>query len=133
MADVNLGALFGRGISFPPRVGPDGRVAFSLGADSVREAIRVILTTERRERVMLSDFGGGLGAFLFEPNTVATRQAIADRIQRALAQWEPRVVVESVDVTADPADPQGAIATITFQLVATGARERVGINVALGG
>jgi phage baseplate assembly protein W len=129
---VDAGQLFGRGISFPPRVGPDGRVAVSEGPDNVREAIRVILTTERRERVMLADFGGGLNGFLFEPNTVTTRQAIADRVRRALTQWEPRVVVESVDVAADPDDPQGAVATITYRLVATGARERVDVNVALG-
>src|SRR5436305_1697397 len=27
------GRIFGRGISFPPRVGPDGRVAWSAGPD----------------------------------------------------------------------------------------------------
>src|SRR4051812_20015291 len=106
---VDAGQLFGRGISFPPRVGPDGRVAVSEGADNVREAIRVILTTERRERILLAEFGGGLNSFLFEPNTVATRQAVAARITRALTLWEPRVVVESVDVVPDPDDPRGAI------------------------
>ena len=68
--------LFGKGWAFPPRVGADGRVAWSTGRDNVRENIRVILSTEARERVMLPRFGAGLQRFLYEPNNVATRHAI---------------------------------------------------------
>lgn len=99
----------------------------------MREAIRVILMTEERERVMLPRFGGNLGRFLFEPNTVATRSRIGDRITKALTQWEPRIQVESVEVEQDPADQQSAIATITYKLVATQTRERVSLSVALTG
>ena len=127
------GQLFGRGIGFPPRVGPDGRVAWSQGEANVRESVRIILMTELRERLRLPDFGGGLGLYLFEPNTVATRHQIKDRIAKALSQWEPRLKIESVSVEADPEEPSGAIATITYRLVATQARERVSLNVTLGG
>ena len=127
------GRLFGRGIAFPPRVGSDGRVEWSEGEANVREAIQIILLTEWNERLMLPEFGGGLGRFLFEPNNVTTRHLINDRITKALARWEPRASVESVEVEEDPKDPQGAIATITYRLVATGARERVSLNVSLAG
>jgi len=124
--------MFGRGISFPPRVGVDGRVCWSAGEQNVRESIRVILMTEPRERIALRDFGGGLSEFLFEPNTVATRQSVQERIGAALAQWEPRVRVESVEVESDRIDPSAATATITYRLVATQARERVSVRVSLG-
>ena len=127
------GRLFGRGMAFPPRVGGDGRVAWSEGEMNVRESIQVILLTERRERLMLPEFGGGLSGYLFEPNTVATRRLIKDRIQRALEEWEPRISVESVDVEPDPQDPEAAVATITYQLVATQTRERVRLGVTLAG
>jgi phage baseplate assembly protein W len=130
---LDSGQLFGRGIAFPPRVGPDGRVAWSQGEANVRESVRIILMTELRERLRLPDFGGGLGLFLFEPNTVATRHQIQDRIGKALAQWEPRLKVESITVEPDPEEPTGAVATITYRLVATQARERVSLNVTLGG
>ncbi len=125
--------MFGRGIAFPPRVGGDGRVAWSEGETNVRESIQVILQTERRERLMLPEFGGGLSGYLFEPNTVTTRRLIKDRIQRALEQWEPRIAVESVEVDADPEDSQAAVATITYRLVATQTRERVTLGVTLAG
>jgi len=130
---MDTGRLFGKGIAFPPRVGSDGRVAWSEGEQNVREAIRVILMTEQRERLMLPEFGGGLGPFLFEPNTVTTRHLIKERIQKALALWEPRIEVEAVSVEADPGDAQAAVATITYKLVATQARERVNLNVTLAG
>jgi phage baseplate assembly protein W len=130
---MDVGRIFGRGISFPPRVGADGRVAWSEGEANVRESIRVILMTEQRERVALPDFGGSLGRFLFEPNIVETHHAIQSRIERALAEWEPRIRVESVDVEPDADDREAATASITYRLVATQARERVSVRVALGG
>lgn len=128
---MNAGTLFGRGIGFPPRI-VNGRLAWSEGETNVRESIQIILLTELEERLFLPDFGGNLQQFLFEPNTVATRQLIADRIQKAVTQWEPRVVVESVVVEEEKDDPRGAIAILTYKLVATQTRERVTLNVALG-
>jgi phage baseplate assembly protein W len=130
---MDSGQLYGRGISFPPRVGPDGRVAWSEGEGNVRESIQIILLTELRERLRLPDFGGGLGLYLFEPNTVTTHHLIKDRIAKSLGQWEPRLQVEAIGVEADPDDPQAAVATITYKLVATQTRERVSLNVTLGG
>jgi phage baseplate assembly protein W len=129
----DTGKILGRGISFPPRVGPDGRVAWSEGEVNVREAIQIILLTEQRERLRLPAFGGGLSKFLFEPNTVTTRQLIRDRITRELADWEPRIMVDSVTVEADASDPQAAVATINYRLVATRAKESVSLSVSLTG
>jgi len=126
------GRLFGRGLAFPPRV-VDGRVAWSEGEQNVREAIRVVLMTDQRERIRLPQFGGTLHRFLFEPNTVVTRQRIQDQIGVSLARWEPRILVQSIAVEADERDPAAAIATITYRLVATQAVERVSLTVPLAG
>jgi hypothetical protein len=128
---MDTGTILGRGISFPPRVGADGRIAWSAGEDNIRDAIRIILGTERNERLRLPEFGAGLGRFLFEPNTPATRHRLEDRILRALAAWEPRIAVESVDVDADPEDAESAVATIAYKLVATQVRDRITVTVAL--
>jgi uncharacterized protein len=130
---MDTGRLYGRGIAFPPHVGADGRIAWSEGEANIRENIEIILRTEERERLNLPTFGGGLRRFLFEPNTVTTRFQIQDRITRALKQWEPRVIVSSVDVEEDPRDPQSAVATVHYQLVATSAASQVSLRVRLGG
>ncbi len=123
--------LFGRGISFPPRIGADGRMVWSEGENNVRESIRIILTTEPRERIMLPAFGGGLTTFLFEPNIVSTRSLIAERIKKSLAAWEPRIAVDTIQVDADPSDAQVAVITITYKLVATQVTERMSLNLQL--
>jgi uncharacterized protein len=130
---MNAGALLGQGISFPPRVGGDGRVAWSVGEQNIRESIQVILETELRERLRLPQFGGGLEGLLFDPNTTATRTEVQDRIVRALAAWEPRIAVHSVTVEEDPGDPESAVATIDYSLVATQSPARATIAVPLAG
>ena len=125
-------SVYGKGMAFPPRVGADGRIAWSEGEANIREAIHVILMTEPGERLRLPEFGAGLGRFLFEPNILATHTLMRQRIGDALKRWEPRVQVEDVDVQADAIDPQAAIATITYRLVATQALERVALAVSVG-
>jgi uncharacterized protein len=128
---MNSAAIFGQGLSFPPRVA-GGRIAWSAGEQNVREAIRVILMTNLNERVRMPEFGGGLDTFLFEPNNQATHHLIEDRIQRSLRQWEPRIVIESVRVEpVGESDPEAATATIQYRLVATQARERVTLGITL--
>lgn len=129
---MDAGALLGRGVAFPPRVGSDGRLAWSEGESSVREAIEIVLKTERGERLRLPDFGGGLRRFLFEPNTTMTRNQLRERIADALLAWEPRIRIESVEVEPDPRDAEAAAVTIAYRLVATDALERVGLTVQLG-
>ena len=130
---MDAGQLFGRGMSFPPRVGTDGRIAWSEGEANVREAVRIILMTELGERLVAPEFGCGLGVSLFEPNTVATRHSIAERITRALALWEPRIAVDAVNVDPDQASEESVIATIVYRLVATQSLERVSLSVTLAG
>jgi len=128
---MDEGTILGRGVSFPFRVGSNGRIAWSAGEKNVREDIMIILMTEPGERVMLPAFGGGLRSVLFEPNTAATRTRVQSVITTALAQWEPRIVVQSVTVDPDPNDPQSAIAMITYTLVATQLQQTLGLTVTL--
>ncbi len=127
------GSVLGKGMSFPPRVGRDGRMVWSDGSQNIREAIQIILMTEQDERLRLSEFGGNLKRFLFEPNTVTTRHLIEDRIMKALATWEPRIQVQSVTVDPDLEDTQAAIATVAYKLVATQTQENVAFRVSLTG
>lgn len=125
--------LFGQGMAFPPRVGVDGRLAQSEGEENVRESIRLILLTEPGERLLREDFGCGLRRFLFEPNTVTTRQLIGERIKQSLARWEPRVIIDEVLVEADEENPRLIGINIMFRLIATQAAGRMGLTLQLEG
>lgn len=129
---IDQGRLFGRSIAFPPRIGPDGRWVWSEGADNIRESIQLILLTDTGERLMLPSFGGGLGRFLFEPNTTATRSLIRKQVEEALELWEPRIKLQQVRVESDPADAQQVIVTIEYKLVATQTADRLALALTLG-
>ena len=123
----------GQGLSFPPRVGADGRLAWSAGEDNVREAIRVILMTEAGERLMREEFGCGLRQYLFEPNTAATRQRIQDSVVNSITRWEPRVSLDTVTVEPDDNDSSRVNIVVLFRLVATQSASRISFNVQLQG
>jgi phage baseplate assembly protein W len=125
--------IFGQGPSFPPRVDANGRLAWSEGEGNVRESIRVLLLTEPGERLMREDFGCGLRRFLFEPNTITTRELIRRQIAQAIGRWEPRVAVEEVSVESDAENPRLVAVNISFRLVATQSLERLSLSLQLEG
>ncbi len=123
--------LYGQGMSFPPRVGPDGRMAWSSGPENIRESIRVLLLTERSERLQLPQYGGGIREFLHLPNTVEIRRLIRNRIGEAIGRWEPRVRLETIQVDVDPADASAAVALIRYRLIATQSEQQLAMRFEL--
>jgi phage baseplate assembly protein W len=130
---MNEADLYGRGLAFPIRVGADGRLAWSSGETNVRESLRLVLLTGQGERLRRPDFGAGLERFLFEANTPATWRAIEERIRKSLERWEARLRVESIEVRADPDNPEAALATLAFTLVASGEAGRTTLAIPLQG
>ena len=126
-------ALYGRGVAFPLRLTPEGRLAWSDGEANVRESIRILLLTAQGERLRRPDYGAGLERFLFEPNVPTTWRAIEESIRRQLANWEPRVQVEAIQVVADPNDAEAAVATLSFTLVATSQAGRMSLSIPVQG
>jgi hypothetical protein len=111
----DLRRLLGRGPGFPfaPRVGA-GSIPLVDGPEKVRESIWIILDTEPGERIMRPQFGCGLRRYLMKPNTPATRALIQRDVERALANWEPRIQVSEVRV--EPAeDPAMVLIQIRYQ------------------
>jgi uncharacterized protein len=126
-------ALFGQGLAFPPRLDGEGRFTWAVGHQSVRESIRIILTTEPGERLMLPGFGAGLRSFLFEPNVPATHRLIEERVQFSLRRWEPRVALDTVVVGPHPDDAGRAVVAIGYALVATQARDSIELSIPVEG
>lgn len=125
--------LYGRGMGFPIRVGPDGRMAWSSGEANVRESLRLVLLTGSGERLRRADFGAGLERFMFEPNTPATWRAIEERIRKSVERFEPRLKIERIEVGPDPTDPEAAQATLAFTLVANGQAGRTSLSIPVRG
>ena len=96
-------------ISWPFLPGPqNGQLSYPTLERSVRDSIRVILTTRPGEQIMRPRFGAGLQNFLDEDNTVATRTQIQNAVLESLQNYENRITVDAVYV--DPiADSGGGV------------------------
>ena len=97
-------AFLGKGWSFPVQVDSNtGDIAVVAYEEDIRQAILLILRTALGERVMRPDFGAGLETLVFEPVNTTTMALVQHRVEKALITWEPRIDVNDVKVTTDPA------------------------------
>lgn len=111
----------------------DGRLAYPTLGESVRQSIQIILQTRSGEQLMRPDFGGGLQDFLHEPNTLTTRRRIRDAISEALDRWEPRAIVDRIDVWEVEDQPSELRVEIAYRLRRTGAPQQMGLTLELVG
>lgn len=112
-------AFLGSGWSFPVCLGADGLIDMAAFEEDIDQAIKIILGTDRGERVMRPDFGAGLNSFVFEPVSATTMQLVKTRVEESLIDWEPRIDVELVKVTTDPVDRNRLIIDVTYRVRAT--------------
>jgi phage baseplate assembly protein W len=120
-------------LGWPLFAQPDenGALGYPTLEDSVRQLIRVILSTRPGEQLMRPDFGGGLDLLLHEPNTLATRRRIRDLVQEALGRWERRILLDRVEVWEVAGEPSHVRVEIAYRLARTGAPSQVGLTVQL--
>lgn len=111
--------FIGRGLRFPIKVNSRGGLDFSGGPDRVRDAIWLILSTGLTERIMRPTFGSSVDDYVFQPNSPAVREALADAIRQALVRWEPRIELDSVRVDPVAGEDSQVMASIEYRLRAT--------------
>lgn len=114
-------AFQGAGWAFPLHTS-GGQTAIKGYEDQIKQSIRLILDTDPGERRMRPDFGAGLNSFLFEPMSSAALQRIRQRVHDSLVDWEPRIDVEKVTVTADGSDPGKLLIDVSYRVRSTNSR-----------
>jgi phage baseplate assembly protein W len=108
----------GVGWAFPPKLFA-GSLRYARYEDDIEQAIQIIVMTSRGERVMLPEFGAGLRAFVFEPNSDATRARIQESVRKALVDWERRINLERVEVTESDDGPNIVLIHVDYVVRAT--------------
>lgn len=97
-------SFIGRGIGWPMGVDHTGALRMTEGPADLDRSIRVVIATAPGERVMRPEFGCKVWDLLFEPVTANLMGQMAQAVRDALAQWEPRVTIEDVEVHQDDND-----------------------------
>lgn len=114
--------FLGIGWTFPIQVGTDGRVGMSRYEQDIREAIWIILSTAKGERVMRPDFGCGIHDYVFSVINTSTVALIENSVQEALTLWEPRIELTGVAVSTESADQGKLMIKIDYKVRTTNNR-----------
>jgi phage baseplate assembly protein W len=83
---------------FPIVKNPLGLLAPTTGLRGIKGDLIQLLLTNPGDRVMLPTYGTPLRRLVFEPNTSMLADNVKSVIIQSINQWEPRIVVESIDV-----------------------------------
>lgn len=121
-------------IGWPLLPVPDaaGQLSYPTIDQSVRQTIQVLFRTRPGEQLMRPTFGAGLQNYLNEPNTLTTRRRIQDAITEALADWEPRIIVDHLEVLEVPNFPSRLRIEISYRIRRTGIAQSLGMTMDVG-
>ena len=90
-----------------------GDVALSYDKQAVIRSVRNILLTRKYEKKFNPSIGTNINALLFENISIITASALEKEISLAIKNYEPRVILQSVVVSA-LLDNNTYSATLTF-------------------
>lgn len=111
--------ILGSGIAFPLQVDSRGAIALAHDEHDVDQAIQLILGTAPGERSMRPDFGCGVHDFVFDTVDASTVGRMETEIRAALARWEPRIEVLTVEFDLSHVDEGELAIDIGYRLRAT--------------
>jgi len=119
MADLNIRARdrIYSDMDFAFRENPvTGDVAIKKDVEAVKQSVLNILLTNRGEKPFDPSFGSGIRSYLFENIDAVTETLIREDIVFSLNNFEPRVVIEDLSVTAKP-DNNSVDISLTVEIV----------------
>ena len=82
---------------------PHGKdIKVSYDEEAIKNSLINIFNTVPGERFLIPEFGSNLKAYLFQPVTKFTADAIGESVLDSITRWEPRVIVDYVNVIGKP-------------------------------
>ena len=111
--------FLGKGWKFPVGVDSTGEIEMSEYEQDIKEAIWIILSTSKGERVMRPDFGCGIHDFVFAAINTANIGLIESSVREALTTWEPRIELKNVSVSTENVDEGELIISIDYTVRTT--------------
>jgi Bacteriophage baseplate protein W len=108
--------FLGVGWKFPLQITPTGGIATASAEQRIEESILIIMSTARKERLMLPDFGCGIHDLVFSSNDSSTVSRIVDAVRRSLVTYEPRVDVLDVSAETSEGEPNLLLIRVDYRI-----------------
>lgn len=94
--------IVGTGWSFPPHFNKyTGNVDMVSGQEEIEGSLRILFSTNLKERLFHPDFGCDLRRFNFYSNNNATVLHIQSIVSSSIKEYEPRIILNSVNLNVD--------------------------------
>ena len=124
--DNSSRSFLGIGWSFPPTFDPQiGTVELVRNEEDIDQSLNILLSTSLGERVMQVKYGCNLQDYLFESLNSSVIGMIKERVEQAILFFEPRIIVENIEVTtADSLDLIEGRFTIAIDYAIPGTNSR---------
>ncbi len=113
--------FLGRGWALSDMIDDNRQIAMSQYEQDIREAILIILSTSKGERMMRPDFGCGINDFVFSIVNTATLALIEHHIREAILKWEPRVEILTVSTSTEDLTNGQLMIDISYKIHSTNA------------
>ena len=105
-----------KGWKFPVEIDPQtGKFKTQTGDEDIKEAIKIILTTKKGERIGNPQFGSNLFNFMFTSINYTELKELEYEITKALHRWEPRIKDLEVEATPDQGHVGKVSVSITYR------------------
>ncbi|MCP5049697.1 MAG: GPW/gp25 family protein [bacterium] len=114
--------FLGTGWGFPLRADDEGRINMSGYEQDIKEAIWLILSTSKGERVMRPDFGCGIHDYVFSVVDTSTLTLVESSVKEALTLWEPRIQLREVKVSSEAVEEGKLLISVDYNVRSTNSR-----------
>ena len=105
-----------------------GDIARRLNENSVREAIKNLILTDKGERLFQPNLGSDIRASLFENVTPTTIILLKDKVREVLNAYEPRCNLLDVEVLGD-IDENAITVNVVFNVINSEAPQSISIGI----
>ncbi|WP_165021226.1 GPW/gp25 family protein [Dysgonomonas sp. ZJ279] len=89
----------GIGWSFPVSFNKREGVSMSYGDSDIRESLKILLSTIPGELIFRPEYGCNIRQWTFSRMNLSEKTRIVNTIEMAILEGEPRIMLESVDVS----------------------------------
>ena len=115
--NTTFNSFLGTGWAFPPAFDNQaGSVELVSDIEDINQSLNILLSTSLGERVMQPNYGCNLNAYMFDALNNSLIGIIKHHVENSILYYEPRIVVENIDVTAaDSEDLFGGMFTISVE------------------
>ncbi|MCR9173196.1 MAG: GPW/gp25 family protein [bacterium] len=119
-------AFLGTGWSFPPefRRGTDD-TSMSSGEKDIEESLKILLSTQLGERIMIPEYGCDLTELIFSPLDLTLKTFVSDLIRTAILYYEPRINVEKINIDTVNEIEGELILEVDYIIRATNSRRNI--------